>query len=222
MAAFETTSPDSIAKLTNAGPADLVIQSQTQGDSVQAAFSKRMRYTYVWPTSSERTAQTGMVQGSTGYQVDTKTEYIYDNSNWRLALSYGEYSDSGQSIANATEVTLTGMTNVSAATTDTVFVTVNSGTGVITIVTPGIYALSLTVGMASSSLGSTNYAALRPDNTGTLPPLSLSGFNAGAATVALPFLRTTISNYVIYPRMYHTNGASVAVSYAILRVGRLG
>ncbi len=216
------TTPDNISRWTAADPSSIVQESNTQGDSIQLALLKRMRYTYVWANSAARTAQTGMTQGSLGYQVDTKTEYIYDNSTWRLALSYGEYErSSAQSIPNTTETTLTSVTIDAANTTDTVFATVNSGTGVITLVNPGIYSLSLTVGM-SGGLGATSYAALRPDNTGTLPPLSLSGFNASASTVALPFLRTTITNYTIYPRMYQSSGGASNTAYTILRIGRLG
>lgn len=217
----DVTSPDNIAAWTNQDPASIVQESQTQAASIQAALAKRQRYDYVWPTSAERTAQTGMTQGSRGYQVDTKTEYLYDNSNWRLAVSYGEWSRvSGFSVPNASETTLTGLSIDTGLSTDTTFVTVNSGTGVITLVNPGVYAMSLTIG-SLSSLGSTNYGAIRPDNTGSLPPISLSGFTAGATTVSVPFYRTASSNVTLYPRMYQSGGGSATTSYIILRIGRL-
>lgn len=217
----EVTSPDNIVKWTKDDPASIVQESQAQGDSIQAALSKRERFDFVWANSSERTAQTGMIQGSRGYQFDTKTEYLYDNSSWRIGLSYAEYDQgSAQSIPNITETSLTNLSVVSTATTDTTFVVVAAG-GSITLVNPGVYSLSLVVGM-SGGTGTTNYAAFRPDTTGSQPPLSLSSFNAGSSTVALPFLRTTISNYVLYPRMYQSSGASSSTLYVILRVGRLG
>lgn len=216
------TSPDAIAMWDNGDPASIVQESQTQGASVQSALSKRERFDFVWANSAERTGQTGMVQGSRGYQIDTKTEYLYDNSNWRLALSYGEYNQgSPQSIPNAVETSLTGLTIVPTSSTDSTFVSVNSVTGAITIVTPGVYSLSLVIGM-SGGVGATSYAAFRPDTTGTLPPLSGAGFNAGGATVALPFLRTTVANYQLHPRMYQSSGGPSSTLYTILRVGRLG
>lgn len=222
MAAFETTTPDSIAKVTNEGPASLVQMSQAMGDSVQAAFLKRMRYDYVWVNSAARTAQTGMTQSSRGYQLDTKTEYIYDNSNWRIALSYGEWTQgSAQSIPNVNETILTGLTLSASASTDSTFVNVNNSTGVITFINPGIYAMSLTIGITGSS-GTVHYGSIRPDTTTTLPPISLSPFTAGATTVAVPFLRVPVANYQLWPIMYHSGGSGQTTAYVILRIGRLG
>lgn len=50
--------------------------------SVQNALNKRQRFGYVWANATARAAQTGMSAGATGYQIDTKTEYLYDGTNW--------------------------------------------------------------------------------------------------------------------------------------------
>lgn len=78
----QPTSPDNINKWTNSDPTSIAQASQSQGDSVQAALNKRQRYGFVWPTATERTAQTGMVQGSLGYQRDTDVNYFYDGAQW--------------------------------------------------------------------------------------------------------------------------------------------
>lgn len=80
----ELTSPDNIVKWTNADSGSLIQASQTQGDSVQAALSKRERYEFVWANDAERTAQTGMAEGSRGYQIDSRTDYLYRTSSWRV------------------------------------------------------------------------------------------------------------------------------------------
>jgi len=217
-----TASPISIYFTDGAQPESSSAESATQASSIHTQFALRERYDFMWDNASQRDAQTGMVQGSRGYQVDTKTEYLYDNGEWRFALSYAEYNKTAvQSIPNVTETSIINMSLVTGASTDATFTTVNGATGAITITNPGVYALSLVVGM-SGALGTTNYAAFRPDTTGTAPPMSLSAFNAGSTTVSVPFLRTTVPNYLFYPRMYQSGGAAANTLYAILRIGRLG
>jgi hypothetical protein len=78
------TSPDNISRWEIGDPASLVQMSQTMGDSIQAAFAKRERYFFTWANQSERDAQTGMVAGSMGDQIDIQADYIYTGSAWRI------------------------------------------------------------------------------------------------------------------------------------------
>lgn len=80
----DATSPDSIVKWTLNDPVSLTQESQAQGDSIQAAFNKRQRYDFVWANDAARTAQTGMVEGSRGYQIDTRIEWVYLSSAWKV------------------------------------------------------------------------------------------------------------------------------------------
>lgn len=53
-------------------------------DSVQLALNKHQNYDYRWANVAARTAQTGMREGDTGYQADTKIGLRYRNGGWRL------------------------------------------------------------------------------------------------------------------------------------------
>ena len=214
------TSPDNIPMWQLADAASLTQESQTQGAAIQVALNKRQRYDFVWPTSTERTAQTGMAQGSRGYQVDTKTEYLYDNSAWRLATSYIEFnngsSGSPQSYPNGVLTAPSPLTVNMTLSTDTTFVTTTSGN--ITFINPGIYALSWTIS-AQASTGTNSYAAVY-DSAGLTNFITLNGFTQGATTVALPFYRITAANTTLYPRINNLSGGAVNM-FSFLRVGRI-
>jgi len=80
-----TTTPDSVYfPLATDAIAPLHTVFANLASSTQTALNKRQRFTFVWANSAARTAQTGMVAGSTGYQVDTKDEYTYTGSAWNL------------------------------------------------------------------------------------------------------------------------------------------
>lgn len=68
------------------GSADPVAISAAEGSSVANLMKNRERFDYTWANSTERTEQTGMVQGSRGYQEDTRAEYVYGSSGsvWQL------------------------------------------------------------------------------------------------------------------------------------------
>lgn len=80
------TSPDNIVYWTTApiDPASLVAESAAQATSIQNALLTRQGQYYRWTNAAARTAQTGMVYGSKGFQVDTGAEYLYDGANWKL------------------------------------------------------------------------------------------------------------------------------------------
>lgn len=211
-----------IVKWTSSDPASLVLESQTQGDSIELALSKRERFDFVWANSAERTAQTGMVQGSRGYQVDTKSEYLYDSSAWRLAIPYAEFTVAAKSIPNAVYTAAGNLTEVTANTTDTNLITEGTN-GVFTIVNPGVYGFSVYAtsdsgaGLPGQSHMVVSTAAL---SLGT--QITRGYFSGGRdAMVAMPFYRVTASNTVLYMSIYQEHASAQNVS-AILRIGRFG
>lgn len=109
--------------------------------SVQTALNSRQRYDYVWANSSARSAQTGMTQGSRGYQTDTLTEYIYDASTWRPAIPYAEYSSPNAALASTSYTNFSAISINSGTSTSTTFAT--SSGSVITCTQAGIYLISL-------------------------------------------------------------------------------
>lgn len=219
MAAFDVTSPDGIAKLNGSGPASLVQSSQTQGDSVQTALLKRMRYDYVWPTSTERTAQTGMVQGSRGYQVDTKTEYLYDNSAWRLALPHAEFTAS-KSIANATVTTVGTFTYDSSASSSSNFITIGAD-GILIAVSPGVYAISTLSSQGPVMTGRSFLdLALSSDDSQIIQRVSIN-VAEDKGSISMPNLRLTAANTSIWFKVYQSSGGSATVGTRV-RISRIG
>lgn len=90
-----TTTPDSIYyPLGTDAVAPLNTVFAAQATSVQAALNTRQRKSYRWTNTAARTAQVGMVAGDTGYQVDTKAEYLYDGTSWIAVVNpvYGAMS----------------------------------------------------------------------------------------------------------------------------------
>jgi hypothetical protein len=218
----DVTTPDGIVKWTQTDAASIIDESQDQGDSIQAAFDKRQRYDYVWPTATERGSQTGMTQGSRGYQVDTKSEWIYDSSNWRLAASYFEGTASTGALATASAIGVGTITTNSSNTTDTSFVNL-AGSQTI-LVNPGIYSIQLT-GKENGSNPCTGQSQLVISTASTfadVPGRKSNGMFSGAlmATCVLPFFRTTAANTNVYYYFYNDSGASRTMNVTI-SVGRI-
>lgn len=209
----EQTTPDGITKWTMDDPVSIVQQSQTQGDSVQAALDKRQRYDFVWADSTERTAQTGMVQGSRGYQFDNKSEYLFDNSNWRLTPSHAEFTASKQ-IPNGVGVTIGAFSIESTSSTNSTFI-VPAGDGILTFVDPGVYAISTMSFVRNTAdttfLPVTGRAFVEIYTvTNTVQRMSINvGEDRGS--VALPNLRVTVANQDIYFGVYQTTGGNALV-----------
>lgn len=193
----QSTSPDNLALWTLQDGASLTGPSQALGNSVQNALNKRQRYDFVWPTSAERTAQTGMVQGSRGYQVDTKSEYSYDNSAWRLALSHAEFTAS-VSTGNNTLTNAGVFTIDSSKSTDTTFVT-PSTSGILLVASPGIYAIS-TVTATTSAIPMTSRAFLDLAYSSGLADIQRVSIVVGEdrGSLASPNVRVTTANQTIY------------------------
>jgi hypothetical protein len=144
-----------------------------------------------------------MVQGSRGYQEDTKTEYLYDNSAWRLAVPYIEFTAGSQALGAGVYSGQTGWSVDSSRSTDTSMVTVSGG--VFTVVRAGLYAFDFIAATftpgdfvtVSTDLAHTNFVAIGhpisnvvqcsraayrvlSDNT----PLYLWAFSSGSTNIA--------------------------------------
>ena len=208
----DLTSPDNIPKWTGDDPVSLVQESQTQGSAIQAALDKRQRYDFKWDDAGDRTAQTGMLQGSRGYQIDTKTDYIYDNSNWRLQVPYALYTYTTQSISTSATWTLLGTSAYdSGLSTDSTFVT-TSANGKFTVVNPGLYSVSMYFKFSASwdgrrfvdlhigdvSAGDVNSIIMRGSSMGPDDTLSF----------AMPNLRVATSNQIYTLSAFQDSGSS--------------
>lgn len=210
------TSPDSIYAHDGSGPASLVTVSQTMASSIQAAFDKRERYDYVWANSAERAAQTGMVQSSRGYQIDTKSEYLYDNSAWRLAVPYAEYSKGSQGVNSGVYTGVSGWSVVSSATTDTNLVSITNY--VVTFINPGVYNISMTTGYSGSPTG--GFTTITPD-IGHLSWYDIGEYIQTIGTTG-SFIRTTTANQTVYLWTYQASGGLLNLTFGNLRIVRLG
>lgn len=218
----DATSPDGIALWTNADPVSLVQESQTQGATIQAALNKRERYDFVWANSSERTSQTGMVQGSRGYQIDTKSEYIYDNSAWRLAAPHIEFTTSKSNIANGTVAYVGTFAVDNPPTTDSAMATVGSD-GIIVIANPGLYAISSLSTMVATPATDRTFLdlALSTDDSQLIQRVSIvTGEDKGS--ISMPNLRITSSNVNCYFKIFRnvtTPSQPVTTRVRVTRIG---
>ena len=209
------------------GSADPVAISAAEGSSVANLMKNRERFDYTCADSTERTGQTGMVQGSRGYQEDTRTEYIYDSSAWRLAVPYAEYTASISSAAESTLLLAGNFSVDSTNSTDTTMVTLPSS-GAINIVRPGIYSIS-------------SFTRLRvPDDSGPDPATSRSfveisippGYEnilqrqpiptlEDSGSLALPTLRVTAANSVYQFVVFKQTGDTNTLVKTRIRIARL-
>jgi hypothetical protein len=86
------TTPDNLVIWTVSDPDALSTASAAMQNSVQAALTSnsnaRQIKSYKWANITARNAQAGMTEGDIGYQMDTKTVYLYFtawkpwNSEW--------------------------------------------------------------------------------------------------------------------------------------------
>lgn len=210
-----TTSPDNIFFPDTSTPWATTSDFSVNASSVQTALNFRQRYEFVWATSTQRTAQAGMRVGDTGFQLDTKSEYIYDTGGWRLKFSYVEYSGSG-SVTTSTYVAPVLSVN-SGNSTDTTF-TSNPSAGVITFAQPGIYSIAVIEAQSGGSSGTTNFALITSDVAHT-QFISIAPFTALVANANAPFFRTTAANTSIYIWIFQSSGSTQTVATTV-RIGR--
>ena len=199
------------------GSADPVAISAAEGSSVANLMKNRERFDYTWADSTERTGQTGMVQGSRGYQEDTKTEYIYDNSVWRLATPYIEFTGGTQSLSGSGVPDASSGWSVSTTnSTDTTLVTVSGGT--FTFVRAGIYSIMVTGSL--SALGSIPYQNVTTDSAGN-QHVSIGPFSGlPVGTVSIPAFRIASDNTPLY--FWITNTVASDYTNRTVRITRIG
>lgn len=216
-----TTSPDGIGYITTADNVTPSVESSAQATTIQTAFNFRQRYEFVWANAAARTTQTGMVTGSTGYQIDTKSEYIYESSAWRLKLPYAEFSSPSAAIPVTTYTSIGTLTINSSTSSSTTFTT--ASINIITLVDPGIYSISaFYFDPGGNAWGAASHVALYAGNTVTGAPASVGYFSSGSySPLALPFYRTTSSNQTISFWAFNTSAGSKNVQGTV-RIGRLG
>lgn len=121
----------------------------TSASSVEVALNSRERYTYRWANATARSAETSMRQGDTGYQIDTRAEYIYDSGAWRLALPYAEFTAATSTLASTAYASSSAISIQTSTSTSTTFAT--SSGSIITCVDPGVYMVSL-YGVSSAAV----------------------------------------------------------------------
>lgn len=213
-----TTTPDSLyfpVQTDSIGALHTILANMQ--NSNQLAFNKRQRTSYAWANAAARDAQTGMAAGSTGYQLDTKTEYIYNGTIWQISTPHAEFVAGGQAVGGATTSTLSvGSLDTTNSTTSTTVVGAGSS---ITIVEPGIYAVS---SLNSLSTGVTGRAFLQAvlAGSGNVGRVGV-GLNEDTVSVSIPNLRVPAANTALSFQFYHTNSGTITVS-SRFRLTRLG
>ncbi len=221
-----TTNPDSMPRWEKPDPASLVQVSQSLGDAFQTALNKRQRFSFVWANSTERGAQTGMVESSLGYQIDTETEYIYNGSEWQSVVAHAEYTYS-KSIPNTTVEDVGTLTLDAAASTSTKITTTSTTPdgGQVIFSYPGIYQYSAISTLAGGATG----RAFMDLQTSATASTNWDDIIARHSVVVLEDIWTiqignlwiNSKNSSTFLRVYHSQGGSTNVSGRI-RVTRIG
>jgi hypothetical protein len=222
-----TTTPDGIIRWTTSDAMSFVGMSTSISNSLQTAFNKRERYDYVWKDDTARQDQTGMVQGSRGYQVDNETEWIFDNSAWGLTKAHTEYTYTGENVDSGVvtgvgtlSVDSSQSTNTSQTTTTTI-----GGTGQIIFANPGVYAYHATA-IVGGPGGTEGQIFLNR----TFIELNVGGSNVVARTnaitnetivgLAVANLRIVNANQATFTNVYQTTGVDLVFEGRI-RITRL-
>lgn len=220
------TTPDGIGYATTGDAVTIAAATALVASTTQTAFALRQRYEFVWANAAARTSQTGMVNSATGYQVDTKTEYIYESSTWRLKTPHAEFTATSASTASATQAYYGTFTLDTSNSTSSVMAT-PGGAGIIVITDPGIYLVSAVVGsLAGSSPPITGRSFLDLNNVtgfGSFIFRQEGGFVGGTTQdITLPNLRVASSNFSLYFSFYWTQASGATTFPSRVRITRLG
>lgn len=194
-----TTTPDSLYyPVGTDGVAPLHTVLANMQTSVQTAMSKRQRTSYVWTNQAARDAQTGMTAGSTGYQLDTKTEYVFNGTIWQIGTPYAEFSGTTQTGDSNGYKAFTGLALDTATSTTTTDIT-TTGSNFITLVNPGVYSLSMYTTVSAATTGFTMVGTSTSATTDLAPQLSRGPFvSDNVSTLSLPLYRSTVANQNLY------------------------
>ncbi len=211
------------------GSADPAAISAAEGSSLANLMKNRERFDYTWADSSERDGQTGMVQGSRGYQEDTKSEYLYDSSAWRLALPYIEFTGSNPSVPDTTFWGLGALTVDGSASTDTTFITSPSN-DLLRFGNPGVYAIESHVILRNSAdsayapVSARSFVDFVPSGGAGGIPIHRYSVGAGEDQISfsMPSLRVTSANTDFALYIYKVNGNATTLVKSRTRIARIG
>jgi hypothetical protein len=216
-----TTSPDNISYPVNTDSWATQSDLANEATSVQNAFNKRQRYQYVWANATARGAQTGMVEGSLGYQVDTQTDYIYSNTAWRNRLSYAEFNAAGVTVSSTAFTNFNTINITPGTSTDTTNFTTSANT--IQVAFGGIYAISMYLTCNGSvTVNAYGLIGIASDYTTNLnSQIARAQFNPDAVAQTTIFYNAP-SNQTFYFAWKQTDATSRFYSTPNIRVARLG
>lgn len=190
--------------------------SSAEGSNLANLLKNRQRFDFEWANAAARGAQTGMVQGSRGYQIDTKTEYLYDAGQWRLAIPYIEFSSTDQVIADDNTYGQTGWSVDTSRSTDQDMVTVSGNE--FTFTQAGLYIVAVKCsGVSGSIFATTSFSALTQESP-VEEYFAISGFTAGVSTLSTPY-RAISDGTSLY--LWYGNKA-VTLSGRRVRILRMG
>jgi len=214
------TAKNKIWYADTSSPLDIAETSATQATSVENALNLRSRYDFSWNNLSERNAQQGMINGSIGFQIDTRSDYIYFNGSWQLKTPHAEFTASFTGTTGG-PVGVGIFAYDPAPSTSSTFV-VPGVNGQLVIVDPGVYAISSvsSTGGATAFTGRTFLDLTKIPNAGDQQRVSITpGEDRGSLSKAN--LRTTTANSGIYIQMYMTVAGSTTVNTRVF-VTRIG
>lgn len=216
-----STTPDGIVSATTGDSVTIAAATTALANSVQTALALRQRYEFVWANAAARTNQAGMVVGAVGYQIDTKTEYIYESSTWRLKTPHAEYTVASKSMPNATLTTLGAFSQDASNTTSSTFTTYSGTDGGITVIDPGIYAFSTLTNTGVAATGRTFVDIAQ--SAADANPYVRNSMQAGESVISntLPNVRQAASNVTYWFVGFQTSGSTGSASTRV-RITRLG
>jgi len=133
-----TTSPDNIYYADGTTPASLADITSAMATSVQNAFNVREMQSFSWANSTAKSAQTGMIIGDIGYQIDNLVYYRWDGATGKIwAKAPVSYTPTFVNITPASTlitysvgsgvVNITGAINNSTTTTSGITMTLPTG-----------------------------------------------------------------------------------------------
>jgi hypothetical protein len=213
-----STSPDNIYYPDINAAQNQPAYMGTHATSVQTALSLRQRYSFIWANDAARLAQTGMTEGSIAYQVDSKTEYQYENGIWRLGTPHVEFTSSA-SIPNASP-TLAGVFSVDNTRTSAPTMATPFSNGVINVSLPGIYAISTRTLLGAAATNRTFIEGF--DDTAGLGLSRVSiGVGEDEGTLSVPNAYIIVPNTRLRFNVFQQTGGTRTVSTR-LRITRIG
>jgi hypothetical protein len=200
-----TTSPDNIYYADGTTPASLADITSAMATSVQNAFNVREMQSFSWANSTAKSAQTGMIIGDIGYQIDNLVYYRWDGSGWRIwakaPASYtptlGSFSASSNnftfSVASGV-VSISGHAISSGAVTGEITISLPTGFNVNSALLPTSAAVMVGVGGVDDNSSAVNYSlGVRVFNASSVS-LFANGYNAsGTGTLYSTINPTTAS-----------------------------